>query len=105
MRRKAVQEHFRKICEDKHSDQKKFWSTIRPFINSRKCKNIGRIVIKVNDRIINDQQEVAENLNDFFLNTAHVETNQHKQTPNLSHIAKKFPDVPVLTIRKKIQWK
>ena len=28
MRRKSVQEHFRKLCVDKHGNQKKFWSTI-----------------------------------------------------------------------------
>ena len=29
MRRKAVQEHFRKVCEDRGGDQRKFWSTIK----------------------------------------------------------------------------
>ena len=36
MRRKRVRDHFYRICNDKHSDQKKFWNTIRPYISSRK---------------------------------------------------------------------
>ena len=33
MRRKAVQEYFRKVCEDRGGDQRKFWSTIKPYLN------------------------------------------------------------------------
>ena len=87
MRRKAVQEHFRKLCDNNSSDQRKFWNTIKPYINSRKCKNHGRIVLKDNDNIITDQQKVAETLNDFFTSVAHAETAQLKPSPDLSYIA------------------
>ena len=33
MRRKAVQEHFKNICDEKHNNQTKFWSTMKPLIN------------------------------------------------------------------------
>ena len=45
MRRKAVQEHFSKLCEDKRGNQRKFWSTIRPYINSRKCNTLVNYVL------------------------------------------------------------
>ena len=35
MRRKAVQEHFGKVCEDRGGDRRKFWSTVKPYIFSR----------------------------------------------------------------------
>lgn len=60
MRRRAVQGYFKRLCEDKYADQKQFWSTIKPYINSRKCKHSGRIVLKDNEKIIRDQKEVVE---------------------------------------------
>ena len=53
MRRRAVQEYFQKMCEEKYSDQKKFWSTIKPYINSRKStqNGSGRIVLKENETL------------------------------------------------------
>ena len=66
MRRKAVQDHFKTLCKEKYADQRKFWNTIRPYINSRKKKNNSRIVLKENDQIMREPREVAETLNDFF---------------------------------------
>ena len=58
MRRKAVQGHFKTLCKEKYADQRKFWNTIRLYINSRK-----------NDQIMREPREVAETLNnDFFSN-------------------------------------
>lgn len=51
MRRKVVQEHFRKLCEETGGEQRKFWSTIKPYLNSHKSTNDGHIVLKDNDRI------------------------------------------------------
>ncbi|CAH3171402.1 unnamed protein product, partial [Porites lobata] len=53
---------------EKYADQRKFWNTIRPYINSRKKKNSSRIVLKENDQIMRKPREVAETLNDFFSN-------------------------------------
>ena len=52
--------------QEKFADQRKFWSTIRPYIHSRKKKNNNRIILKDNGKIIRDQREVAETLNEFF---------------------------------------
>ena len=52
MRKKAVQNHFKTLCKEKYADQRKFWNTIRPYINSRKKKNNSRIVLKENDQIM-----------------------------------------------------
>ena len=68
MRRKAVQNHFKTLCKEKYADQRKFWNTIRPYINSRKKKNNSRIVLKENDQIMREPREVAETFNDFFSN-------------------------------------
>lgn len=52
MRRKAVKERFTKLCEETHGNQRKFWSTISPCINSCKNVNTGQIILKDNGKII-----------------------------------------------------
>ena len=66
MRRKAVKNYFTRMCEEKSGDQRKFWDTIKPFINLRKQTNPSRIILKDNGKIIKDNVEVAETLNTFF---------------------------------------
>lgn len=39
MKRKATKEHFQQLCKEKRGDQKKFWKTIKPYINARKNQN------------------------------------------------------------------
>jgi len=46
MRRKAVQDQFKTLFKEKYVDQRKFWNTIRPYINSRKEKNNSCIVLR-----------------------------------------------------------
>ena len=36
MRRKVVKERFTKLCEETRGNQRKFWTIISLFINSRK---------------------------------------------------------------------
>ena len=81
IRRRAVQEDFTKLCKEKFTDQRKFWSTIRPFIYTCKQKNNNHIILKDNYKIIRDQREVEETLNDFFSNiTSTEQTNVIKKT-------------------------
>ena len=78
MRRKSVRDHFSRICNDKHSDQKKFWNTIRPYISSRKKQSFynERIVLKDNGGVIREQKKVAEVLAEYFSSSQHPDFNQ-----------------------------
>lgn len=85
----------------KYANQRQFWSTIKPYINSRKCKHSGRIVLKDNEKIIRDQKEVAETLNKFF--TSFDREEQHsgmKRTPVLTHIQQNLSPKPALSLTK-----
>ena len=74
MRRKRVRDHFSRICSDKHSDQKKFWNTIRPCISHRKKQTLRneRTVLKANGRVIREQKKFAEVLAGSGLNIFQV---------------------------------
>ena len=106
VRRKAVQLHFRKLCDEKRNNQRKFWATIKPYIDSRKgSKNNSRIVLDENDKTITDPHAVAETLNEYFSNITRKDTtNQRKATPNISHIANHIGNVPTLSLKKTNHW-
>ena len=88
MRRKVVKERFTKLCEETCGNERKLWTTISPFINSRKNVNTGWIILKDNGKIIKEQNEVAETLNAYFTS---FDTNSANYTStldiDLSHIA------------------
>lgn len=71
MRRGKIKEYFKRLCEEKYSDQRQFWNAIKSYINSQRSKHSGRIVLKDNEKIIRDQKEVAETLNKFFTSIDH----------------------------------
>ena len=77
-RRNRVRDHFSRICNDKHSDQKKFWNTIRPYISFRKKQTFynGRIVLKHNGGVIRERKKVAEVLAEYFSSSQHTNSNQ-----------------------------
>lgn len=78
MTRKRVRDHFSRIWNDKHPDQKKFWDTIRPYISSRKKQSVlnERIVLKDDAGVIREQKKVAEVLAEYFSSSQHPDLNQ-----------------------------
>lgn len=81
MRRKVIKERFTKLCEETCGNQRKLWTTISPFINSRKNVNTGWIILKDNGKIIKEQNEVAETLNAYF--TGLIPTVQITHPPSI----------------------
>ena len=49
------------------SDNKKFWKYIEPLF-SGKSKSKSKITLIKGDEIISEEQQVAETLNDYFIN-------------------------------------
>ena len=78
MGRKRVRDHFSRVCNDKHLDQKKFWNTIRPYISSRKRQSFQNkcIVLKGNGGVIREQNKVAGVLVEYFSSYQHPDFNQ-----------------------------
>ena len=47
-----VKERFTKLCEETCGNERKLWTTISPFINSRKNVNTGWIILKDNGKYV-----------------------------------------------------
>ena len=69
IKRKSIREYFIERCVG-GPKQKDFWPTIKPFITNKGSYFENNIILTDDDRIINDQNEVAETFNEFFVNVA-----------------------------------
>ena len=65
--KKVKREYFEKLNINSVSDNKKFWSTIKPFF-SDKNKKSGKIILVENNEIIKDNKMNAEIMNEYFVN-------------------------------------
>ena len=65
--RKIKNEYFAKLNEKNITDNRKFWQTVKPFL-SEKNKSREKITLVKNEEIISDDVEVANTLNNYFLN-------------------------------------
>ena len=65
--RKVKREYFANLNEKNITDNRKFWQTVKPFL-SVKNKSREKITLVKNEEIISDNVEVANTLNNYFLN-------------------------------------
>ena len=65
--KKVKKEYFQNLNINLLKDNKTFWKTVRPYI-SDKCDKKSRIILVEKNEIISDDKEVAEIMNDYFVN-------------------------------------
>jgi hypothetical protein len=70
IKRKSIREYFIERCVG-GPKQNVFWPTIKPFnITNKGSYFENNIILTDDDRIVNDQNEVAETFNEFFVTIA-----------------------------------
>ena len=47
-----------------------FWNSVKPFLTFKSSTGSGEIILSENSKIIFEQSEIAESMNDFFVNVA-----------------------------------
>ena len=67
IRKQSLTNYFAAHCE-KHD--KRFWSTVSPFMSDKKFQNGSSIILEDNDETISDAARVPEIFNDFFVSVA-----------------------------------
>jgi len=70
LRKKAIKSYFVKKCSNS-SSPKDFWNCVKPFFATNSAKNCSQIILKENNEIVSDSREVANILNDYFIDIAH----------------------------------
>jgi hypothetical protein len=68
LRKKAIKSYFQKKCTNV-SKPKDFWNCVKPFF-SDKSTNDTRIILKEDDNIVSNSEDVANVLNNYFINIA-----------------------------------
>ena len=66
--KKSKKNYYSGYFENNKSNIKKTWEGIRSIINIKNSKQSMITQIKVKDKIINNQKEIGETLNNFFVN-------------------------------------
>ena len=70
---------------DKHSSNiKKTWQSNRSLVNVKNKLNLGLTQLNMNGKIIDESKDVANHINDFFIN---VGPNLDKNIPKVNHIS------------------
>ena len=64
---KSKKNYYAKYFEENNNNSKKVWEGIRSIINIKNPKGTSISQLKVDDRIIEDPKEIAESVNDFFV--------------------------------------
>ena len=65
--RKVKKEYFANLNENNITDNRKFWQTVRSFLSEKNKSREKKTLLK-NEEIISDDVEVANTLNNYFLN-------------------------------------
>ena len=87
---KSKKEYYSKYFEDNNKNSKMVWEGIRSIININNTKSSSISQLKVNNKIIDNAKEIAESLNDYFVNVG----------PNTD---KNIPHNPVINTEKYMQ--
>ena len=65
--KKAKKDHFANLDIKSVADNKKFWQAVKPlFSNKAKAKTVIKLI--ENDAMIDDESEIANNFNEYFVN-------------------------------------
>ena len=65
--RQARRNFFTNLDIRQVQNNKRFWKTVKPLL-SNKSKSSDKIILTEHDSIITDNEEIAETLNDYFIN-------------------------------------
>ena len=68
LRRKAIKNHFKEATRHGTMSNKEFWDLVKPFLTNKGGLITRDISLVENDTVITDDQELAEILNDHYIN-------------------------------------
>ena len=68
IRKQSLTNYFATTHCEKHD--KRFWSTVSPFVSDKKFQNGSSIILEDNDETISDASRVSEIFNDFSVSVA-----------------------------------
>ena len=77
LNKKAKKTYFEKATENGIKGSKKFWSTVKPFLSSKGFIHNDDITIETDNKIIEDESELAKTFNSHYINIVKSTTGKH----------------------------
>ena len=77
--KKSKKNHYIKYLEDNNNNSKKIWDGIKSIINIKNPKGTSIDQLKANNKLIDNPKEIAETVNNFFVN---IGPNTEKEIPH-----------------------
>ena len=113
LRKRAVKNHFLKITENSQVNNKSFWRKIKPFLSFKGTDDNHDIILEENGNLIEDNKELSEIFNNFYVNIIESTTGKKPMASNppsycsqdeeLDHIIRQFNNHPsILKIKENI---
>ena len=91
MRRKSVVDYFDRLCVSHAGNPREFWRAVRPFMHAKKSAPEQCITLKDQERVIRDQNQVAETMNEYSTNiTKDLKLDEHLSFLTQSHFPKVY---------------
>ena len=87
LHREAVRLHFPKLCKNGVISDKKFWSTIKPFMNNKGCHGNNNLKFYEGGTITKDETEVSGILNNFYINKVKHVNGKEKDRLDINDLA------------------
>ena len=87
LRRKSIKRHFDQLCSSRAGNPREFWKSLRPLMHTRERVADDFIVLNEKERVIKEQSQVAEILNEYFANiTKDLIVHKHTAFRDQAHI-------------------
>ena len=88
---KAKKHYFSSFSTKNVTSNKSFWDAVKPFFSNKNTDSHDAITIKHNDKLVDNEEELAELFNSFFINA--VENTVGKAPTSLGDSSKPESDV------------
>ena len=69
--RKTKQQYFKNLNLNDVTDNKTFWRTIKPYFNEKRSGS-DKIVLSVNESVLTNEKEIANTINNYFVNITKI---------------------------------
>ena len=88
MRRKSIVNHFNQLCDLRAGNPREFWKSLQPLMHTSKRAPEEFIVLKEKEKIIKEQNQVAEIFHEYYTNiTKDIIVQEHTTFEDQSHVS------------------
>ena len=86
VRRKSIKEHFSSLCTNNDVSNRKFWDTVKPFLNDKGSHGNENITLLEDGEIIREGYIISEIFNNHYVDIIENITGKKQEEPQITNI-------------------